>query len=148
MSEESDQKKAEEINVAKYKIIVWSDGCFARFRSRFVFHLLTKNFFWFRAHVELQQKSHGKGLMDGVGRTVKNIIFCKVKSGFVTIDSPFQFHQTILKFVLSVKSVYVPDADVLNEPENIEQLSKKILETLKLHHVERFEVKGVLKFFS
>ena len=45
MSEESDQKKAEEINVAKYKIIVWSDGCFARFRSRFVFHLLTKNFF-------------------------------------------------------------------------------------------------------
>ena len=53
-----------------------------------------------------------------------------------------------MKFVQSVKSVYVPDADVLNEPENIEQLSKKILETLKLHHVERFEVKGVLKFFS
>ena len=34
-------------------------------------------------------------------------------------------------------------------PENIEQESKKIPETLKVHHVERFEVKVVhgLKFF-
>ena len=87
--------------------------------------------------------------MDGVGGTVKNIIFRKVKSGFVTIDSPFEFHQAILKFVPSIKSVYLPDTDVLNEPENIEQESKKIPETLKVHHVERFEVKGVygLKFF-
>ena len=87
--------------------------------------------------------------MDGVGGTLKNIIFGKVKSGFVTIDSPFEFHQAILKFVPSIKSVYLPDTDVLNEPENIEQESKKIPETLKVHHVERFEVKGVygLKFF-
>ena len=85
----------------------------------------------------------------GVGGTVKNIIFRKVRSGFVTIDSPFEFHQAILKVVPSIKSVYLPDTDVLNEPENIEQESKKIPETLKVHHVERFEVKGVygLKFF-
>ena len=73
----------------------------------------------------------------------------KVKSGFVTIDSPFEFHQAIVKFVTWIKSVYLPDTDVLNEPENIEQESKKIPETLKVHHVERFEVKGVygLKIF-
>ena len=73
----------------------------------------------------------------------------KVKSGFVTIDSPFEFHQAIVKFVPWIKSVYLPDTDVLNEPENIEQESKKIPETLKVHHVERFEVKGVygLKIF-
>ena len=88
--------------------------------------------------------------MDGIGGTVKNIIFRKVKSGFVTIDSPFEFHQAILKFVPSIKSVYLPDTDVLNEPENIEQESKNTLETLKVHHVERFEVKWVygLKFFT
>ena len=93
--------------------------------------------------MELQRKSYGKGPMDGVGATVKNIVFRKVKSGFVTIDSPFKFHQTIMKFVPSIKSVYLPDTDVLNEPENIEQESKKIPETLKVHHVERFEVKAV-----
>ena len=88
--------------------------------------------------------------MDGVGGTVKNIIFRKVKSGFVTIDSPFEFHQAILKFVPSIKRVYLSDTNVLNEPENIEQKFKKIPETLKVHHMERFEVKEVydLKFFT
>ena len=81
--------------------------------------------------------------MDGVGGTVKIIIFRKVKSGFVTIDSLFEFHQALLKVAPSSKSVYLPNTDVLNEPENIEQESKKIPETLKVHHVERFEVKGV-----
>ena len=87
--------------------------------------------------------------MDGVGGTVKNIIFRKVKSGFVTIDSPFEFRQAILKFFPSIRSVFLIDTDALNEPENIKQESKKIQETFKVHHVERSEVKGVngLKFF-
>ena len=116
-------EKAEEINVAKCnKIIVWSDACSVQFRSCFVIRLLTENFL---DNVELtwnyNEKGHGKGPMDGAGETVKNIIFRKVESGFVTIDSPFEFHQSILKFVPSLKSVYLPDTDVLNEPENIEQ---------------------------
>ena len=124
-------EKAEEINVAKYdKIIIWSDECSAQFRSRFVFRLLTEDFFdggkftW-----NDNKKSHGKGPMDGVGGTVKNIIFRKVKSGFVTIDSPFEFRQAILKFFPSIRSVFLIDTDALNEPENIEQESKKIQET-------------------
>ena len=56
--------------------------------------------------------------MDDVGGTVKNIVFHKVKSGFVTIDSPFEFHQAILKFVSSIKSVYLPDTDILNDPKS------------------------------
>ena len=144
-------EKAEEINVAKYdKIIVWSDGCSAQFRSRFVFRLLTEDLFHgVKLTWNYNEKSLGKGPMDGVGGTVKNIIFRKVKLGFVTIDSLFEFHQAILKFVLSIKSVYLPDTDVLNDSENIEQKSKKIPQTLKVHHVERFEVKEVygLKVF-
>ena len=136
-------EKAEKINAAKYdKTIVWSDGCSALFRSRFVLRLLKVDFF---DSVELtwnyNEKSHGEGRMDSVGKTLKNIIFRRVKSGFVTIDSLFEFHQVILKFVPSIKSVYLPHSDVLNEAEDIEQESKKILESLKIHHVERFEVK-------
>ena len=115
-----------------------------------MFRLLTKDLF---DGVELtwnrNEKSHGKCLMDGVAGTVKNIIFRKVKSGFVTFDSPFEFHQAILKFFPLIKSVYLPDTDVLHEPENIEHEFKKNPETLKVHYMERFEVKGVygLKFF-
>ena len=133
-------EKAEEINLAKYgKIIVWSDGYSTQYHSCFMFRLLTEDIF---DGVELtwnyNEKSHVKGPMDGVEGTVKNIIFGEVK-----------FHQVILKFVPLIKSVYLSDTDVLNEPENIEQESKKIPEILKVHHVERFELKGVygLKFF-
>ena len=82
--------------------------------------------------------------MDGVGGTVKNFIFLKVKSGFVTINTPLEFHQAVLKFVPSIHSVYLADADVLSEPEKIEQVSKKIPETLSIHHIERFQMKGVM----
>ena len=143
-------EKAEEINAASYnKIYIWSDGCSAQFRSRFVFRLLTENLF---DNVELiwnyNEKIHGKGPMDGVGGTVKNIIFRKVKSGFITINTPLEFHQAVLKFVPSIHSVYLVDADVLSEPENIEKESKKIPETLTIYHIERFQMKGVyaLKF--
>ena len=107
-------ERAEEINVAKYdKIIVWRHGCSPQFRSRFVFRLLRKNFI---DGVELtgnyNEKSHGKIPFDGIGGTVKNISFRQVKSGFVTINSPFEFHQAILKVVPSIRSVYLPDTDV------------------------------------
>ena len=109
-------EKAEEINVAKYdRIVVWSDGCSTQCRSRFVFRLLTQDFF---DGVELTWNYNEKAMekfpwmvLEG---TVKNIIFRKVRSGFVTIDSPFEFHQAILKVVPSIKSVYLPDTDVLN----------------------------------
>ena len=85
--------------------------------------------------------------MDGVSGTVKNIIFRKVQSDFVTIIAPLEFHQAVLKFVPWIHTVYLADADVLSEPENIEQ--KNIPETLTVHHIERFQMKGVyaLKFF-
>ena len=139
-------EKAEEIDVAKYdKTIVWSDECSAQFCSHFVFRLLTEDLF---DGVELKwnynEKSYWKGPMDGAGGTVKNIIFRKVKLGFVTIDSPFEFHQAILKFFTSVKSVYLSDTGVLNELENIKQESEKIPETHKVHHVEGLKWKGYM----
>ena len=144
-------EKAEEINAASYdKIYIWSDGCSAQFRSCFVFCLLKKNMF---DNAELiwnyNEKSHGKGSMDGVGGTVKNIIFRKVKSGFVTINTPLEFHQAVLKLIPSIHNVYLADTDVRSKPENIEQELKKIPETLTIHHIERFQMKGVyaLKFF-
>ena len=82
--------------------------------------------------------------MDGVGRTVKNVVFRKVKSGFLAIDSAFEFYQAVKNYVPAIKYIYVS-----NEPENMEQESIPIRESLKIHKIERSEMKGIyrLNFF-
>ena len=56
------------------KVILWSDGC-SRFRSKFVFALLTH----FDRNIALQwnynEAHRGKGLMDGVGGTIKRVVY-------------------------------------------------------------------------
>ena len=52
-------------------------------------------------------------------------------------------------YVLAIKCVDVFNEDVFEEPENMEQESIPIRETLKIHKIERSEMKGIygLKFF-
>ena len=87
--------------------------------------------------------------MDGVGGTVKNVVFRKVKSGFLSIDSPFKFYQSVENYVPTIKCVYVSNEDVFEEPENMDQESIPIRETLKIHKIERSELKEIygLNFF-
>ena len=100
-------EKVEDINETSYnKVFVWINGCASQFRSRFVFRLITENLFMGADLVwNYDEKSHGKGPIDGVGGTVKSIVFRKVQSGFTTIHTPLEFHQAVKKFVPSIHSV-------------------------------------------
>ena len=126
--------------------MVWSDGCSAKFRSRFVSHLMTESNFngvelsWF-----YNEKSHVKGPMNGVGGTVKNVVFREVKSGFLIIYTPFEFHEAATKYVPAIKSIYLSETKEpkFEEPKNIDQEVEKMVDTLKVHKVERCEVKGI-----
>ena len=55
-------------------VILWCDGCSSQFRSKFVFALLTH----FYRNIALQgnynEAGHGKGLLDGVGVTIKRVV--------------------------------------------------------------------------
>ena len=87
------------------------------------FNLFTENFF---DGVELSWynnvKSHRKGHIDGV--------IPERKSSFLTIHTLFEFHQVLLKYVPAIKSIYLAKNDVLEEPENMDQKVKQIVETL------------------
>ena len=85
--------------------------------------------------------------MDGVGGTVKNVVFRKVKSGFLTIDSPFQFYEAVKTYVPAIKCAYLSSEDVFEEPENMEQESKPIIDTLKIHKIERSEMNIQIEIF-
>ena len=62
-------------------------------------------------------KSHrGKDTMDGIGGIVKNVIFRKVKSGNVVIDSP-KFVDYASQLVPSITSLYLPVEEIIEEPK-------------------------------
>ena len=68
------------------KLIIWSNGCASQFRSKYVFFILTKIFAgkslsWY------YNERQGKGPMVGIGGTVKNVVFRKVKSGHATVNT-------------------------------------------------------------
>ena len=67
----------------------------------------------------------------------------------MTINSPFEFYQAVKNHVPAIKCVYVSIEDIFEEPENMEQESIPIRETLKSHKIERSEMKGIygLKYF-
>ena len=118
-------------------LYVWSNGMGAQFRSCFVFKLLVgivlpiNSLMWF-----YNECHHGKGPMDGVGGTVKNVVFKKVKSGQVVINSPQDFSEAVKSFVPSTNIVYLPESESIIEPKDTE-CTKKIKDTLKLHKLER-----------
>ena len=73
------------------KYFIWREGCASQFRSKLVFVLMT----YFDKAIDIEwhynESHHGKGPMDSVGGTVKNVVFQKVKYGHIVIDSPKQF---------------------------------------------------------
>ena len=79
---------------------------------------------------------HGKDQMDGVGRTVKNVIFSKVKSYQVVIYLPQEFSETVKIFVPEIHAVYLSKSKNIIEPKRIES-SRKIKETLKINKLEQ-----------
>ena len=68
-----------------------SDGCTVQFRLGFVFNFLR----YFQKDVALElhynEAHHGKGLMDGIGGIIRNLVYRKVLSRDVVFDTPKKF---------------------------------------------------------
>ena len=116
------------------KVIAWSDGCGAQFHSRFVFKSLSS----YRADLitewNYNEAHHGKGPMDGIDGTIKNVVYQKVKTGKVIVNSAEELHEATNKFIPSVKSLF--QTELLKEPADIES-APKIPDTLKIHKWSR-----------
>ena len=141
----------EDLNKKSYKNIkIWSDGCAAQFRSKFVFYLVaetllpTKNISW-----NYNEPHHGKGPMDGLGGTLKRKVFNAVKSGKVVVNDPEEFAMAAVNIVSGVHTIYLKESDLLMEPEEIKD-APSIKGTLNVHRFDRHtNKKGVryLKFY-
>ena len=83
------------------------------------------------------ERHHGKGPMDDIGRTFKNCVYRDVISRKCVIDTPKPFAEHADKAVKGITSLYLPAEDVLIEPDDIE-VSPAIKDTLQIHMIKRF----------
>ena len=87
--------------------------------------------------------------MDGVGGTVKNMIFKKVKSGHVLINTTKDFAKAAMRFVPNISTVYLPRKNIMEERTDTAD-APAIKGTLKIHMLKRKIVNGVpgIDFFE
>ena len=103
----------------------------SKFRSRYAFKLLVstalpgKILSW-----HYNERHHHKCPMNGVGGTVKNVIFRKVKSSQLVVYSPLAFCEAEAIFVPLIYSVYLSKNKNTFEPEE-KNKARKIGQTLK-----------------
>ena len=84
----------------------------------------------------LQRTASWKGPMDGVGGTIKNRVYRDMMSDKCVIKSAKEFSNYANKVVNGITSLYLPEADLLTEPDDIEE-APKIPETLSIHMLVR-----------
>ena len=115
------------------RVYIVSDGCSAQFRSRFVFNLLIQKDLQLEWHYN--EAHHGKGPMDGIGGTIKNLVHRKVMSNAVVINSPEEF-ASCANEISNVDCLFLRKEDVLKEPEEVSK-AIPIPTTMKIHRVKR-----------
>ena len=117
------------------KFIWWSDGCSSQFNSKYIFALMTH----FDKSVQLKwhynETHHRKGPMDGVGRTIKRVVFGLVKLNKFTINTAEEFATEVSKTVSSIQSVYLSQDDEIIEPSFV-KVAPYIQGTLDTHYVQ------------
>ena len=76
------------------------------------------------------ERHHGKGPMEDVGGTVKNIIFQHVKPKKCVINGAKDFAEYANKIINGISCLYLAENEIMAGPQDIEA-SPKIPRTLK-----------------
>lgn len=95
-------------------VILFSDGCAAQFKNKFTLSNLCffKKDFGVEGEWNFFATSHGKGAVDGIGGTVKRIVWLKVKERRVIINNAEDFHRCAATATSKIQMLYVSSADV------------------------------------
>ena len=117
---------------------IWSDGCSAQFRSKYVFALTSLFPSNFNVTRYYNERHHGKGPMDGTGGCVKNAVYRAVMAGREAIKTPEEFAKCADRLVKGVHCVYQPIEEMLEEPEYIKEAPySNNMQILKVHKAHR-----------
>ena len=115
-------------------LYITSDVCASQFWLRYVFSLPT--------HIQpdiidchYNEAHHGKGLTGRIDVMVKNLVYHRVLSGDVVINTLREFVE-FANQISSVDCLFLDKSEFIQEPEEISKATP-ILSTLKFHKVSR-----------
>ena len=91
----------------------------ARFRSRFVFVLLSKFDLAKSLEWHYNKIHHGKEPMDGAGGTVKNLLFRAVKPEEISVKTPEELVNAANLLRPLIPSIYLPVSEMLVKSPNV-----------------------------
>lgn len=93
----------------------FSDNCAAQFKSRFTISnlcFIAEDYGIVSATWNFFAASHGKGAVDGVGGTIKRVVWDAVRSRRFHVVSAESFYTCALSQCKGIKCLYVPKTDV------------------------------------
>ena len=139
-------------------IDVFSDGTSTQFKQKYLFSNLAKweSTFGIKVNWHFFATSHGKGIIDGIGGTVKRSVWQAVRSGNAEASSPYQFYEVAVLRNKNVRFHYISADKVKEESERMQPYWDSVLGvtgTRQVHSVRsrghRFQLQrnSELKFF-
>ena len=120
---------------------IFSDGASSQFKQRFLFSNLFnwEEEFDVRIRWHFFATSHGKGVVDGLGGTVKRAVWRYVKSGKRPVVSPEAFSQVARERNPGISVRYIPASKIQLNKQNLEKLWSETVpvpNTHKLHSIQ------------
>lgn len=107
------------------KICIFSDNCAAQFQSKYTLSTLCiyKSIYKLSSiEWNFLAASHGKSVVDGIGGTIKRVVWTAVKARSVLINNAVEFYIVARNKSSNINVLYVPEEDV----ESVKQfLSEK-----------------------
>lgn len=107
-------------------VTIFTDGCTAQFKSKY----MMSNLCYFQQDFNLQCEwnffatSHGKGVVDGIGATVKRAVWQKVRNREVVVASAEDFYNCANTSLQGVTVLYVPKSQINEHKEMLEARTK------------------------
>lgn len=128
---------------------IFSDGAASQFKSKFIMSILHvyEARYGIKIHWHFFATSHGKGVIDGIGGTVKAAVWRRARAGRL-IQTPKDFAHTAAEVCPSIEVAYVSSDEIQSycteELESHWEIIKPVKNTQRMHSVKTFGHNKVL----
>lgn len=125
------------------KINIFTDGASSQFKSKFIMAILHlyEVRYGIKIHWHYFASSHGKGVVDGIGGTVKSAVWRRAKAG-KTMRCAKDFADTAAEACPKIRIIYVPTEEIEENEENLNDHWEDLRSVRNTHRIHSVQTEG------